>query len=133
MKEVNLLLDTSGSFIDSDFSKAIDYIFDTEKVDKINIIQFDSDVRHIDEITKDNRELKQIYGGGGSCLQSASNFLELSTWIENNTYIFSDGFIDHASFKNYHKDITHLKPKNEVTQYLNLLLSNETTFKTIDV
>ena len=132
-KEVNLLLDTSGSFITSNFDKVIDYIFDTEKVEKINVIQFDTDVKHTDELTKENRELEKIYGGGGSCLQSASNFLSNSSWKENDSFIFTDGFIDNASFENYHKNITYLKPKNEVTEELNLKLSNKTTFKTIEL
>jgi len=132
-KEVNLLLDTSGSFIRSNFDKVIDYIFDTEKVEKINVIQFDTDVKHTDELTKENRELGKIYGGGGTCLQSVSNFLNNSSWKENDSFLFTDGFIDDASFENYDKNITYLKPKNEVTEDFNLKLSKKTIFKIIEV
>ena len=129
MKEANLLVDVSGSFLSEDISKSLEIIF--KKHDIINFIQFNTEVKSCDKITKESKIPKYI-GGGGTMIQPAFDLIiENENYKKLKTYIFTDGYTEKASFLGYDEKIIHLKPIHSTD--LNILISDKSKFKIINI
>ena len=129
MKEVNLLVDVSGSCILSDIETAIELAF--EVADTINFIQFDTEVRAYEKIHKNNRMATDLIGGGGTIIQCGLDYISKSDELkEFDTFIFTDGYTERGFFNNYEKNITHIKSRDD-DQDLNIMISSKSKINTI--
>jgi len=102
-KEINILIDVSGSF---DISNVTDIFADVISNNiTINLILCDQNVEYVEKInTLDFSELigrKIKIGGGGTILQSGLNFIsDINNNIDMfNTIIITDGYTDSLNFE----------------------------------
>ena len=105
------------------FHIQISFIF--ESFETINLIHFDSEVNKIEKLEKKNWKLGNIFGGGGTILQSAFDYLAEKKEIANlDTYIYSDGYTEIATLYSYPENLIHLRPTN--SKELDIKISNFT-------
>jgi predicted metal-dependent peptidase len=75
--------------------------------------------------------LPKLIMGGGTLIQPAFDLIINDKYLkENDTYIYTDGYTEKASFIGYHKNIYQIKPHGNY-QILDILISDQSKFKLI--
>lgn len=98
-ENINILLDISGSISHEQLYGAILKIKDEiNKSAKINLIQFDHNVRNFSIINIDDIFDIKLSGGGGTNVQPAIDYLVDNNLENNKTYIISDFYFDEEEF-----------------------------------
>lgn len=107
LENIYIAIDTSGSVSReqlSTFYYQIKKLLDSYNVEA-TVIQFDSEIRKIDKLSKVGNTDINIHGRGGTVLEPVFNYLSKlkSSYKPNLLVVFTDGYFDYESLSKYKK------------------------------